>query len=167
MSVLLWDSSGLGKRYTLERGTPTVQALFGLTPSPDMAVAYICYAETAAILRRKWNNRQLLQKDYTEARQFLEEEVLESNRFTLLSTLDEDVLAGIVLSDTHNINSTDAAMLAAYLRYAEFVSEDEPTCVLVAADARLLRAAQAEGLKTLNPETLVPADLPAFLAALS
>ncbi len=167
MAVLLWDSSGFGKKYAPEAGDLTVEAIFDLTPVPDMAIAYICYAETAAILRRKRNNRQLSQQDYTDARLLLEDDVLNSNRFTLLSTLDEDILAGIALSDAHNINSTDAAILAAYLRYAEFVSADEPICVLVAADNRLLRAAESEGLKTLNPETIAPADLPAFLASLS
>ena len=107
------------------------------------------------------------QEDFNDARVLLEDDVLNSSRFTLLSALDEDVLAGIALSDAHNINSTDASMLAAYLHYAEFVSADEPTCVLVAADNRLLRAAESEGLKTLNPETIAPADLPAFLASLS
>ena len=167
MPALLWDSSGLGKKYAPEPGAAIVHALFGLTPTFDMAVAYICFAETASILRRKWNIRQLSQQDYTDARRLLRDEVLNSSRFTLLSILDEDILASVALSDTHNINSTDAAMLAAYLRYAEFVSEDEPTCVLVAADARLLRAAEAEGLKTLNPESLAPDDRSAFLASLS
>lgn len=167
MPSFLWDSSGLGKKYTPEPGNSTVQALFNLTPTPDMALAYIVYAETAAILRRKRNNRQMSQEDFTYARVLLDDDILNSNRFSLLSTLDEDVLADIVLADAHNINSTDAAMLAAYLRYAEFVSEDEPVCVLVAADARLLRAAQTEGLKTLNPETLAPDDLSTFLASLS
>lgn len=167
MPALLWDSSALSKQYAPENGTATVRALLNITPVLEMALAYIVYAETTAILRRKRNNRQMSQDDFTDARVLLEGNVLNSNRFTLLSTLDEDVLAGIALSDTHNINSTDAAMFAAYLRYAEFVSEDEPTCVLVAADARLLRAAEAEGLKTLNPESLAPDDLPAFLSSLS
>jgi hypothetical protein len=38
--------------------------------------------------------------------------------------------------------------------------------LLVAADARLLRAAAAEGLATLNPGTVAAADVPAVLAAL-
>ena len=38
--------------------------------------------------------------------------------------------------------------------------------VLVASDKRLLRAAKAEGLEVLNPETVQAADIPAFLAAL-
>jgi hypothetical protein len=36
----------------------------------------------------------------------------------------------------------------------------------VASDRRLLRAAGAEGLVTLNPETVPAADVPAFLASL-
>ncbi|MCI0463268.1 MAG: hypothetical protein L0Z62_40495 [Gemmataceae bacterium] len=62
-------------------------------------------------------------------------------------------------------HSTDASILAAFLKYA---GQQLPTtaCVLLAADQRLLRAAQAEGLKTLNPERITDADVPAFLAAL-
>ncbi len=156
------------KQYAPETGTATVKALLNTTPTLDMALAYIVYAETAAILRRKTEQRanEFTRRFHSVCAAYLEADILNSNRFTLLSTLDEDVLAVIVLSDAHNINSTDAAMLAAYLRYAEFVSEDEPVCVLVAADNRLIRAAEAEGLKTLNPETLAPDDLPAFLASL-
>ena len=40
----------------------------------------------------------------------------------------------------------------------------KPSCVLVSADQRLLRAAQAEGVQTLNPEQLSAADLPAMLS---
>lgn len=126
MPALLWDSSALSKQYAPENGTATVRALLNMALDMDMPLAYIVFAETAAILRRKWNARQMSQEDFTTARRSLREDVLNSNRFTLLSILDVDVLAGIALSDAHNINSTDAAMLAAYLRYAAFVSEDAP-----------------------------------------
>jgi len=39
------------------------------------------------------------------------------------------------------------------------------TCILVAADQRLLRASQAEGLMAVNPELMAPADVSVFLAA--
>jgi hypothetical protein len=38
--------------------------------------------------------------------------------------------------------------------------------VLVASDQRLLRAAKADGLEVLNPESVSATDVPAFLAAL-
>jgi hypothetical protein len=37
---------------------------------------------------------------------------------------------------------------------------------MIAADRRLLRAAEAEGFRTLNPELLAAADVPGFLGAL-
>jgi hypothetical protein len=78
---------------------------------------------------------------------------------------DTAVLTGIALADTHNVNSTDAAILAVYLDYARSLSTTDPICVLVAADQRLIRAAAAEGIQTLNPETLPAADVPGFLAS--
>ena len=42
-------------------------------------------------------------------------------------------------------------------------SEDAPECVVVASDKRLLRAAEAEGLQTLNPETVVMSELIDFI----
>lgn len=39
-------------------------------------------------------------------------------------------------------------------------------CALVASDQRLLRAAEAEGLATLNPELLPAAEVPTQLASL-
>ena len=45
-------------------------------------------------------------------------------------------------------------------------SSDAPPCVLVASDKRLLRAAELEGLRTLNPEVTALEDVPAFLASL-
>jgi hypothetical protein len=38
---------------------------------------------------------------------------------------------------------------------------------MVASDKRLLRAADAEGLKTLNPEIVSAAEVPGILAALA
>jgi len=46
------------------------------------------------------------------------------------------------------------------------VGEALGVSVLAASDQRLLRAAKAEGLEVLNPETVNAADIPAFLAAL-
>jgi hypothetical protein len=51
------------------------------------------------------------------------------------------------------------------MEYTQVLPEGRSACVLVAADRRLLRAADAEGLRILNPETLLATDVPAFLAA--
>ena len=77
----------------------------------------------------------------------------------------DDILSGIDLIDRHNLNSADASILMSFLAFAQ-TQPATTVCILVAADQRLLRAAKAEGLRTLNPEVMAPADVPAFLAAL-
>jgi hypothetical protein len=49
-------------------------------------------------------------------------------------------------------------------QYSQVLPSGRSGCVVIAADRRLLRAADAEGLKTLDPETLSTASVPAFLA---
>ena len=122
------------------------------------------YAETTAILRRKYNRGEINRQEFAAARALLETQVLDDADFTLLTIEDEHILSGIALSDTHNINSTDASILAAYLAFARSLPPDDLPCILVAADMRLLRAALAEGLSVLNPETLAPDELPDFFA---
>lgn len=135
-------------------------------PDDQMHITFIGYAETAAILRRKRNQGDLSPAEFTQARILLRDQVLINPDFTLLSVNDADFLDGIALTDRHNINTSDAAILAAYLRHARSQPPDAPRSVLVAADRRLIRAAEAEGLRTLNPDLLPPADIPALLAGL-
>ncbi|HZO88534.1 MAG TPA: type II toxin-antitoxin system VapC family toxin [Chthonomonadaceae bacterium] len=164
MPQLLWDASALAKRYYKESGSDTVLALFAAVPTVPMITTYMNYAETAAILKRGLNPSFLTLLEFNTARVSLEDEVLTSADFALLSVDDADVLAGIALTDAHNLNSTDAAILAAYLLYALSLAPSEPPCVLVASDLHMRRAAVAEGLRTLNPEQLNVADVPAFLS---
>lgn len=164
MPQLLWDASGLAKRYYSEAGTAIVNALFSAAPASVMAVTYIGYAETAALLRRKLNQRAIDFPAFQQAHLLLETEALLSTAFRLVSVDDSDVLAGVALTDLHNINASDAAILSAYLRYTQARPPDAPRCLLVASDQRLIRAAQAEGLHTLNPELVTLPDLAALLA---
>lgn len=77
----------------------------------------------------------------------------------------DDILGGIDLIDRHNLNSTDASVLKSFPSFVQ-AQPAATAFVLVAADQRLLRAAQVEGVQTLNPELIADADVPAFLAAL-
>ncbi len=160
MRQLLWDASGLAKRYYKEVGTDTVNAIFRVGNPLSMTMTYIGYAETAAILRRKLNGGLLPHADFQQARLVLEAEVLLNPGFELMSVTDGDILDGIALTDRHNLNSTDASLLAAYLRRRRAQPAGNPACLLIASDKRLLRAAQAEGLDTLNPQTTPAADIP-------
>lgn len=160
----LWDASALAKKYLVEIGSETVDALFVARPLPLMTSTLLGYAETAAILRRKFNQATINLREFNVSRQLLEREVFANPQFELLSLEDDAILEGILLTDQHNLNTADAAILAAFLRRTR-TAPVSATPVLVASDRRLLRAAAAEGLRTLDPAQIPIADLPAVLAA--
>jgi predicted nucleic acid-binding protein len=162
----LWDASALVKRYTPETGKATVDALFTALPAANMVTTFWGYAETHASLLRKRNKREISARFFGTALTLLRGEIRQDPDWTLLTIDDLAVLAGIELLLRHNLNTTDGVILATYLRYQLPLPTGSPTVVLVAADTRLLRAATAEGLSTLNPEVVAAADVPALLATL-
>jgi hypothetical protein len=86
--------------------------------------------------------------------------------FDLLTVDDAAIFDGLHFVEKHSINATDAAILTLFLRYVQALPPDGPPCVLVASDQRLVQAAQAEGLATLDPETVPAVDVPSFLVGL-
>lgn len=137
MIQIFWDASGLTKHFYRETGADTVEAIFAVRPVLPMTVTFLGYAETSAMLLRKLNGGLLDAAAFAKARIELRDEVLLNPNVRLLSVTDADILNGIALTDRHNLNASDAAILAAYLRLTRAVHE---SCVLVAADRRLLRA---------------------------
>ena len=164
MPLVFWDASSLIKRYFTEQGSATVNALFNQKPFPDMASTPWGYAETYSLLLRKFNGGNLDLSTWSTQVSALQAEVVSSLSFALFPIDSTDVFASTGMMRAHNLNATDAAILTVLVDYAR--SPRSLTCLLVAADQRLIRAAQAEGLATLNPEQVAPADVPQILSAL-
>ncbi len=162
--LIFWDASGLAKRYSIEEGSATVNAIFAQVSHTRMTSTPWGYIETYSLLLRRYNSGILKAVDFTDAVHLLEAEVGANANFALLSVSDDALFASIAVMHKHNLNSTDAAILAMLLR--TLPSPVPPDFVLIAADKRLLRAASAEGMKTLDPAALPAPDVPAFLAAL-
>jgi uncharacterized protein len=166
MPFVIWDASALAKRYTPEVGSDVVQELFANVSASQMVTTVWGYAETFSILLRHRNRSTMSVASFGRAASALENEIIANPDVRFLTVDDTAVLAGISLMKTHNLNSADAAFLSVFLRFARALPPGGPACVLVAADHRLLLAAQAEGLVTLNPESFAAASVPAFLASL-
>ncbi len=162
MPVLLWDASALAKRYIPETGSETVHALFQALPVSQMVATFAGYAEIFSILRRKRNNKAIGERSFRSAVSLMETELFFNRGFGLLSISDGDILAGMQHILDHNLNSSDAAILAALLRYKDS-HIPTATSVLVTADKRLLRAGDKEGLLSLNPEEKQPEEIPPFI----
>lgn len=163
MSTLFWDASGLAKYYTEEAGNATAEALLTFAPMQHMTTTLWGYTETFSLLTRRRNDGRLSERLFADAASRLRNDILVAPLFGLLPLTEADIVGSIILIQRHNLNATDAALLAALLRYARVLGD---SCALVAADVRLCRAASAEGLAALNPQDTPAADVPAFLAAL-
>lgn len=166
MPFLLWDASGLVKRYSLETGTETANTLFSEVPLSSMVITTWGYLEAYAILRRRFNGGLMDKQAFAVAMKAFQAEVVAGGEFKFITISDLLIFSAASLVDAHNMNSADAAILAAYLDFQSRLPSGSGTCLLVASDKRLLRAANAEGLQTLDPEGLAPGDVPAFLSVL-
>jgi predicted nucleic acid-binding protein len=162
---LLWDASALAKRYVAEPGSQTVNALFTAVPPAQMVTTIMSYSETYAALIRKHNQGVVTWTTLLGAQAALRNEIIDDPDLVVLGLEFDDILDGIELVRRHNLNSTDGAILQTFLRHAGSMGS-AVVGVLVASDQRLLRAARAEGLEALNPESVQAVDVPAFLAAL-
>lgn len=160
---MLWDASGLVKRYYEEPGSETVDSLFATSSPHTMRLTPWGYAETYGILLRRLNGGVLRQSTFAAAASNLHAEVLDSSGFELLTISDILIFGSLTLMQAHNINSADAAILATYL---QFQHSSQAQCLLVSSDKRLLRAAKAEGLPGLNPEEIAPGNVASTLLPL-
>ncbi len=151
MNHFALDASALVKRYHNEPGAKVVQTLTDtlLADEPRHAlVSWSTLAETLASLNRKRNAGIVSQNVYQAVRTRLLLEAREMNILTVTDTMIRDSLS---LIERHNINASDALFLRQALDWqAQLPAGDN--VVMVAADRRLLRAAEAEGLATLDPE---------------
>ena len=160
----MWDASALAKRYALEIGSETVDTIFEAVFPVAAIATFLSYAETFSLLQRKHNRGDMSLQVFFSAVLTLQAEVFDSQGFLIQSISDLDIVQGIEYIGKHNINASDAAILAAYLRYSQVQPHGSPRCGLIASDQRLLRAAVAEGLATLKPETFTPQEVPEILA---
>ncbi|HTU88528.1 MAG TPA: type II toxin-antitoxin system VapC family toxin [Gemmataceae bacterium] len=153
MHSFFLDGSALAKRYVPENGSALVDVILDSVAEQRIYLLNIGYAEVASVLVRKKNAGGISAALFNQALLNLEREVIRSLGKHLLSfdnSVASDALAFIV---KHAINSTDAIVLRVALDIAQLLRDGGNDLVLVASDQRLLRAAQAEGLVTFNPES--------------
>lgn len=142
MATLFWDASGLAKRYAVETGNEVTDILFDLAPDSAMDATVWGYTETFSILLRKRNDNRLDASMFNTAVMALRQEIINSRDMSFLTVDESAVVAGLLLMDRHNLNATDASLLAVLIRYARSRQPLNSVCILVAAYQRLLCAAR-------------------------
>jgi predicted nucleic acid-binding protein len=138
------DTSALVKRFVDEPGSAAVDRYI-LVRDP-VATASIAYAELYSALTRKRREGDLSEEKYALACRQLEEEWQSYSSVELR----EDILhSARDLIQRHAIRAADGIHLASALQFQAGVGQ---AVTFVAVDNRLLRAAAAEHLQTVNVE---------------
>jgi uncharacterized protein len=163
MNRFLLDASALVKRYAPERGSAAVDHLFARAGPQRLACLMLGAAETLAGLVRKRNSGALSPAVFSAALARLKVEVFQAAAFSKLSADNALIERALPLLERYAINSKDGIVLQAALEGAPPLRTTGDDLVIVASDQRLLKAAQAEGLITFNPETQSQADLDALI----
>jgi uncharacterized protein len=154
----------LAKRYIPEKGSAQVDAILDTLPAGRIYVLNIGMSEVVSILVRKRNAGILSAADFGQALLDFDTEIVRAAGITKVSVTTRLVTGYFPLMVAHAINSTDALVLKSALAIARRLRAASDDLVLVASDHRLLRAAQAEGLRTFDPETQDQATLAAFVS---
>jgi len=144
-----FDSSALVKRYLAERGSAWVQARCN-DPARTIVTADISRVEVAAAFAGKLRGKFITQAEYQEARARLAADA--QKRYQLIPVISQRVDEAIELTACHKLRGYDAVHLSCALHLNRALLDNGlPPLTFVAADNDLLKAAQAEGLGTANP----------------
>jgi predicted nucleic acid-binding protein len=157
------DASALAKRYIPETGSSLIDEILDKVSGDRIYVLNVGAGEVVSILIRKRNAGTITDAYFRQALLDFESEIVRSadiNKLAISNRLATSSFGPIV---AHSINSTDAITLRSALAIAQKLRAGADDLVLVASDLRLLRAAQAEGLNTFNPESQDNTALAALL----
>jgi predicted nucleic acid-binding protein len=146
------DASALTKRYIPEKGNDLVDEIFNKVPASRIHLLNIGAGEILSVLVRRRNAGALSIANFHQAVADFNAEIVRWAAVTRASVTTRLVATSLPLIIAHSINSTDALVLKSALAIARKVRRAGDDLVLVTSDQRLLRAAQAEGLTTFDPE---------------
>jgi predicted nucleic acid-binding protein len=146
MSSHYLDTSALVKQYRIEQGTPRVQTLFEDKESP-LYISELALVEAASAFQRLKRRGEITEEAMKDALEKFDNDAL--TRLNIIDVKHELIEQAKSLVLQHDLRTLDALQLATALSL-----KDQPP-VFVAADDRLLEAAQPNGLSILNP-TLMP-----------
>lgn len=152
MRLFLLDGSALAKRYIAEIGTPSLDYLFDHVTADRLLVLNVGVAEVVSVLVRRKNAGILSANLMLQAFLWLGNEIINAPAIRKLEPTNSLVIGALIHILNHSVNATDAVVLQAALHLAHDSRINGDDLVLVASDKRLIRAAQAEGLETFDPE---------------
>lgn len=153
LNIFYFDASALAKAYVKEKGSPIVNHILEHTAFQQWRVLMLGLAETVSIFVRKKNGGVISSALFQASLQVLRDDFVDNDAASKIETTNAFVLAAMPFIIKHSINSTDAVVLHSACGLAAELRDRGDELILVTADKRLVIAAEAEGLRVINPET--------------
>jgi len=142
--LIFLDASAVVKRYFPEVGADRVAELFARSEPRCSLILLPC--ELGSALNRRLREGDVSRAVYRTAKERMKADV---DSIDAIPVDLELIRVSLLLLDSHPLKALDSLYLAAALSLQQ--GGKEPV-LFVSADLQLLRAAQAEGLKVLDPE---------------
>jgi predicted nucleic acid-binding protein len=142
--VIFFDASAAAKRYFQEIGSDRVNELW--SGREFFSSLVILHCELRSALNRKHRERALPRGAYRTLKEQIQEDL---KKIQAVPVNAELIQLSLRLLDSHPLKALDSLYLAGALGLQQTLKEP---VLFVSADRQLLQAAQAEGLRALNPE---------------
>jgi len=130
-----FDSSAFAKRYVEEAGSQAVDSL--CQEATEVALSVLCVPEIISALNRRAREGLLTDRDYTEAKQYLSEDIRDA---VIVNLVPQVVSTCTKILEASPVRAADALQIACALEWE--------TELFVSADKRQIPAAKKAGLHT-------------------
>lgn len=152
------DASALVKLVIDEGDHQPVRSFF--LSNPNFCASSLCLAEALGVIKGKWNHGRINEEQYFKATRKLIMwawgKKIEIDNIDLFSP--EGLTAVEELAKKHSLDLSDALQLQTIMRGTYSHLGPNSASVLITADSKLSRAAEAEGIRSWNCITTEPPD---------
>ncbi len=155
MTVYFCDSSALVKCYIQEPGSAWTRTLLDPIAGHHLYLAAITGVEVIAAVTRRLRRGDITATDGAAAVAPFRQDF--AQRYRLIDLTPLLIARAMTLAELHSLRGYDAVQLATAVEiHGRGLALGLPALTLVSADGELNRAAQAEGLIVVDPNTHAP-----------
>ena len=154
MSWYFLDSSALVKRYLNERGTEWILAVTAAGARDIIVIAQIAPVEVLSGVMRRAREGLLGERTAREARLLIDRHA--NREYEVVALTDDVIRRAEDLLERHALRASDAIQLASALQSSDRLGTTTSGALqFVSSDARLLAAAEREGVTTVDPSAYI------------
>ncbi len=135
-----FDTSALVKRYIKESGSGIIDDT--IDKASDILVSALTHIETISAFRRLLSEEKICEANYEKLKSELNKDFKD---FTILPVSQKTLNKAYQIVDAEDLRTLDAIQLATAILYSNKIDQ------LVAADQRLLSAAENNNFETIDP----------------